>query len=111
MKGGSRAARSHLVVHLVLADSAAPGSVVAVPARAGFVVSKAVGGSVTRHAVVRRLRPLVATRLSSLPAGARVVIRALPAAAAATSEALDRDLDSALTKALSREWSRTGATS
>jgi ribonuclease P protein component len=110
VKGGSRAARPHLVVHLVLVDPAAAGSIAAIPARAGFVVSKAVGGSVTRHAVVRRLRPLVATRLTALPAGTRVVIRALPAAAEATSQSLDRDLDSALAKALSRELSRTGAT-
>ena len=74
--------------------------------RAGFVVSKAVGGSVVRHAVVRRLRPLVAERLSALPPGSRVVLRALPAAAAATSAMLARDLDAALDKALQRARDR-----
>lgn len=106
VKKGSRAARPHLVVHLVLADSAVTSAGATIPPRAGFVVSKAVGGSVTRHAVVRRLRPLVAARLSPLPAGTRVVVRALPAAAAATSQSLDRDLDSAFTKALAKELAK-----
>jgi ribonuclease P protein component len=66
------------------------------PARVGFVVGKAVGGSVVRHRVQRRLRHLMRTRLGSLPAGALVVVRALPAAACASSAVLARDLDAAL---------------
>ena len=65
---------------------------------AGFVVSSAVGGSVVRHAVTRRLRPLVAARLARLPEGSRLVVRALPAAARADSATLAADLDSALSK-------------
>jgi ribonuclease P protein component len=64
--------------------------------RAGFVVSKAVGGSVVRHRVTRRLRHLVAPRLGTLPPGARLVVRALPPAADATSVELAEDLDSGL---------------
>jgi ribonuclease P protein component len=65
-------------------------------ARAGFVVSRAVGGSVDRHRVVRRLRHLVRGRLDQLPAGARLVVRALPPARDADSDTLGRDLDAAL---------------
>jgi ribonuclease P protein component len=70
------------------------------PARVGFVVSRAVGPSVVRNRVLRRLRHLMAARLNHLPDGSCVVVRAFPAAAAATSaglgEALDRALDHAL---------------
>ena len=64
--------------------------------RAGLVVSKAVGGSVVRHRVSRRLRHLLAPRLGDLPPGAMVVIRALPPAAGATSSELADDLDTGL---------------
>ncbi len=70
------------------------------PARAGFVVSKAVGGSVVRHRVVRRLRHVVGARLVDLPVGSVLVVRALPAAASASSERLAADLGSALGQAL-----------
>jgi ribonuclease P protein component len=97
VRRGARAGRKTLVVHLVV-----PGEVVARPARAGFVVSSSVGGSVQRHAVVRRLRPLVARRLGALPAGSRLVVRALPPAARADSAELAADLSGALTTALQR---------
>jgi ribonuclease P protein component len=64
--------------------------------RAGLVVSKAVGGSVVRHRVSRRLRHLLAPRLRELPAGAMLVVRALPPAADATSAELGDDLDSGI---------------
>jgi ribonuclease P protein component len=63
-------------------------------------VSKAVGGSVVRHAVTRRLRHLVAPRLHRLPAGSTLVVRALPPAGAATSAQLEIDLDAALARAV-----------
>lgn len=68
--------------------------------RAGFVVSKAVGNAVTRHRVTRRLRHLVATRLTVLPAGTCVVVRALAPAAGATSIELGAELDASLRAAL-----------
>ena len=71
-------------------------------AKAGFVVSRAVGGSVTRHAVVRRLRALTPPLLDALPAGSRLVVRALPEAATATSAELAADLDAAIAAARSR---------
>ena len=76
-------------------------------------MSKAVGGSVVRHAVVRRLRHLVRPRLATLPAGARLVVRALPDAATASSDRLAADLDTALERALRTAIAaaRTGAES
>ena len=62
----------------------------------GFIVSRAVGGSVVRHRVLRRLRHLMAARLESLPAGSRLVIRAFPTAATASSAALSTALDASL---------------
>jgi ribonuclease P protein component len=68
----------------------------------GFVVSKAVGGSVVRHRVARRLRAQLARRLASLPAGSGTVVRALPEAADVTSEQLGAGLDRALAKLAGR---------
>jgi len=63
-------------------------------------VSKAVGGSVVRHRVARRLRHLVGPRLAELPPDVGLVVRALPPAAAATSAELAVDLDAGLRVAL-----------
>lgn len=93
IRRGRRGGRSRLVVHLHRApEESGP--------RAGFVVSKAVGGSVVRHRVSRKLRHLVATRLDALPGDVRLVVRALPPAADATSAELAEDLDSGLRSAL-----------
>ena len=62
----------------------------------GFVVSRAVGDAVTRNRVKRRLRHLVRERLGSLPPAGLLVVRALPASAAASYPRLGRDLDTAL---------------
>jgi ribonuclease P protein component len=61
-------------------------------ARAGFVVGKAVGNSVVRHRVTRRLRELVRPELHRLPPTADLVVRARPEAATADSARLRRDL-------------------
>jgi ribonuclease P protein component len=68
----------------------------------GFVVSKAVGGSVVRNQVKRRLRHLARERLTSLPGSAVLVVRALPPAASASSAELGTDLDRALARVLQR---------
>lgn len=68
------------------------------PAKVGFVVSRAVGPAVTRNRVRRRLRHLAAARLDLFPAGSRVVVRALPASAAATFAQLDAAFGRALTR-------------
>lgn len=68
------------------------------PARIGLIVGKAVGGSVVRHQVSRRLRAQLSDRLHVLPGGSRLVVRALPGSATASSETISRDLDSAFRK-------------
>ncbi|MEV6925366.1 ribonuclease P protein component [Dactylosporangium sp. NPDC051485] len=75
--------------------------------RAGFVVSKAVGGAVVRNRVKRRLRHLVRERIADLPAGSVLVVRALPEAASVPYEILARDLDLAL-EAVRRPRNRGG---
>lgn len=72
-------------------------------AQIGFVVSKQVGNSVVRHRVVRRLRAIVSARLSTLPKGTDIVVRALPAAADAASADLDADFGLALRRAEGRK--------
>jgi ribonuclease P protein component len=94
VRRGRRVGRPRLVVHL-LVPAAVPDPADA-PPRAGFVVSRAVGGSVVRHRVARRLRHLVRPHLASLPPGSRLVVRALPPAAEASSSVLGDDLDSGL---------------
>ncbi|WP_079127369.1 ribonuclease P protein component [Streptomyces sp. TP-A0874] len=101
VRRGRRAGRPLLVVHL-RSGSASPhgageGSP---PVRAGFVVSKAVGGAVTRNLVKRRLRQLIRERLVLLPPGSLVVVRALPGAGEAGHDQLARDLDAALRRLL-----------
>jgi ribonuclease P protein component len=66
------------------------------PQAVGFIVSRSVGGAVVRNRVRRRLRHLVAARLPELPRDAALVVRALPAAAAASPAQLRADLDRAL---------------
>lgn len=68
----------------------------------GFVVSKAVGNAVVRNRVKRRLRALVRDRMTSLPPGSLVVVRALPASAEADFARLGVDLDACLGRSLSR---------
>jgi ribonuclease P protein component len=68
------------------------------PARVGFVVSRAVGSAVTRNRVKRRLRHLMRERVVGLDEGSVLVVRALPAAAAATYADLGTELDRCLAR-------------
>lgn len=70
--------------------------------RFGLVVSKAVGDSVTRHRVSRRLRHIAAGHVGTLDSDVLVVIRANPASATASREELERDLRTGLASALAR---------
>ncbi|MDT0318172.1 ribonuclease P protein component [Streptomyces millisiae] len=100
VRRGRRAGRPHLVVHLSGGKDPHPAAETPLPPRAGFVVSKAVGNAVARNRVKRRLRHLVRDRLSVLPPGSLVVVRALPGADGATYDQLARDLDAALERLL-----------
>lgn len=70
--------------------------------RVGLVVSKSVGNAVVRNRVKRRLRHVMAPRLAALHdvdgSPRDLVLRALPAAADATSARLDADVALALSK-------------
>ncbi len=101
VRNGRRCGTASVVVHLDVGtgDSTEP-------ARAGLVVARSVGGSVVRNRVKRRLRHLLVGPLDGLPPASRVVVRALPASASATSEQLRRDLRSALDRALERSSRR-----
>lgn len=68
--------------------------------RAGFVVGRAVGNSVVRHRVTRRLRAVVHDQLDRLPPTADLVVRARPEAATASSADLRRDLTAGLDRVL-----------
>ncbi len=125
VRAGRRAGSGRLVVHLAtpstghtpdLVDIAggqgatpdAAGDLSSMPARAsettaaatgvraGFVVPRTVGGAVVRNKVRRRLRHLVRERLTDLPAGSSLVVRALPGAESRDYAQLGADLDTAL---------------
>ncbi|MEU9076750.1 ribonuclease P protein component [Kitasatospora sp. NPDC004745] len=121
VKRGRRAGRPLLVVHLSrdgdpkgqvdrTSDSRPHVAEGTPSARAGFVVSKAVGPAVVRNLVKRRLRHLVRDRLIRLPAGSLIVVRALPQAATASYQDLERDLDAALKRLLKAEPAMTAPT-
>ncbi|UBH24974.1 ribonuclease P protein component [Micrococcus porci] len=98
---GSRAGRSTVVVSVAAdTDPARPGAT-SQPRRprAGFVVSKAVGNSVVRHRVTRRLRALLRAELDSPALRDRALliqVKALPAAVDADHATLRRDVHGAL---------------
>lgn len=107
VRAGRRAGRGSLVVHLHTPAAVPAPSVPTTsepvrdggqpaPARAGFVVPRAVGGAVVRNRVRRRLRHLVRERIADLPAGAVLVVRALPGAGDASYSQLGLSLDAAL---------------
>jgi ribonuclease P protein component len=107
VRRGRRGKSGLVAVHL---DDAPVGSTGELePARVGFVVSRAVGPAVVRNRVLRRLRHLMAARLARLPIGSRVVVRAFPSAATASSAGLADALDRALGQALTRARPLTGA--
>ena len=76
MRRGRRVSSQHLVLHfLTRPECPAP--------RAGFVVGKIVGNSVTRHRVIRQLRHLVRDRLATFAPGTEIVVRGLAGASTA----------------------------
>jgi ribonuclease P protein component len=105
IRAGRRAGRGVVVVHLDAPSSETSPACAGrsdLPARAGFVVPKAVGKAVDRNKVRRRLRELVRERLTGLAPGTAVVVRALPGAADRTYGELATDLDAALNSAQTR---------
>jgi ribonuclease P protein component len=119
VRSGRRVGRPTMVLHYLpdrapgardLIDrSATPhGPVDAVSGpRAGFVVGKAVGNSVVRHRVTRRLRAAVLQELHRLPASADLVVRARPEAATAPFGQLQADLAGGLDRVLTSSRARS----
>jgi ribonuclease P protein component len=93
LRRGRRCSRGAVAVSVLRSADSGPPLV-------GFVVGRAVGGAVVRNLVRRRLRSVVVTRLGELPAGSRVVVRALPDAAGTGFADLSRALTAALAKAV-----------
>ncbi len=93
--GAVRAGGRLIVVHANRADARAD-----LPPRVGFVVSKAVGNAVVRGRTKRRLRAATATRLTGIPHGVDVVVRANPASAQAGWDELDASLGAQLEAAV-----------
>jgi len=71
VRRGRRVGTPHAVVHVIDREPSDP-------SRFGFIVSKAVGGAVTRNLVRRRLRAVCRDILSTVSTGSDVVIRPLP---------------------------------
>lgn len=101
VRSGKRAGRPTMVLHYLPERTSGAATGHGPGARAGFVVGKAVGNSVIRHRVTRRLRAVVNAELHRLPPSADLVVRARPEAADASSELLRRDLVSGLDRLLS----------
>lgn len=98
VRRGRRAGQRTLTAHLLSAIDTGGNA----PPQAGLVISKAVGGSVVRHEVARKLRHLLRERVPALGDGTLLVVRAAPTAATATSAELAADLDRALRRLTGR---------
>lgn len=70
---GVKVSRGRVVAYVSVGESGAP--------LVGLIVGRAVGNSVARHRVSRRLRGAVGPLVAQLPPGCRVVLRALAGAA------------------------------
>lgn len=89
-RNGTRAARSHVVIHLdpAFADEGGP--------HVGFVVSKKVGNAVVRNRVARRLREILRVRFDQFTPGTGIVVRTLPGIDELSFSALEQEIDGAL---------------
>ncbi|PWH05954.1 ribonuclease P protein component [Brachybacterium endophyticum] len=101
---GVRAARSHVVAHLVLRTEGPQ------EARVGFVVSTKVGNSVIRHRVTRRLREITRAHLAEIPESSDLVLRTLPGIQDVPFAELEEQVVGALSSAR-RKLERRGARS
>lgn len=93
VKYGVRAVQPDLVVHALREPEHPDGP------RIGLIVSKAVGTSVDRHRVSRRLRHAARGVVTELAAADRVVIRALPSSRDAAGERLRQEVAAGVRRA------------
>ena len=106
VRSGRRAGRPTMVLHYLPERPAVAGGAVPACPRVGLVVGRAVGNSVVRHRVSRRLRAAAAEELHRIPATADLVLRARPEAAAADFSTLRTDLARGLDRLLGTGASR-----
>ena len=95
VRSGRRVGAAHTMLHVVARE---PGQ----QTRFGFIVTKAVGGAVTRNLVRRRLRAVCRDILPSVPPGVDVVVRALPGSDRASWDTLHSEVAAAIGKAVSK---------
>ena len=107
VRSGRRAGRPTMVLHYLSERPAGTGGASVASAgfatpspRVGLVVGRAVGGSVVRHRVSRRLRAAAAEELHRIPPTADLVLRARPEAADADFGTLRADLAAGLDRLL-----------
>ena len=94
-KSGIRVTSQHFVGYLYISPVTNNAS-----AKCGLIISKAVGGSVKRHRVARKVRHAVAPTISSLPSGSLLVIRAL-------GQDGDSNIESEISELISKLIART----
>jgi ribonuclease P protein component len=86
VRRGTRCGGPRLIVSLLGSDTTRP-------QRFGFIISKQVGTAVVRNTVRRRLKAICADLRHVIPEGTDIVIRALPASAAAEFGDLRGDME------------------
>jgi len=107
VRSGRRAGRPTMVLHYLPERPVDAGGVSSSSAaRVGLVVGRAVGNSVVRHRVSRRLRAAAAQELHRLPSSADLVLRARPESAAADFGTLQADLAAGLDRLLGTRSAR-----
>lgn len=95
VRSGRRVGAANTLLHVVVGNGERE-------PRFGFIVTKAVGGAVTRNLVRRRLRAVCRDILPNVAAGVDVVVRALPGSDRATWGTLHSEIAEALGKAVSK---------
>lgn len=95
VRAGSRVGGAMCITHAVFHSPETP-------ARFGFIVSKAVGGAVTRNFVRRRLKTIADRHLAAGLTGADIVFRALPASAEATFAQLEAEASRSIERLVQR---------
>jgi len=93
-KSGTRVTTDNYVGYLYISPATNHG----LP-KCGLIINKSVGGSVTRHALARKVRHAVSPQLSKLPNGSLLVIRAL---AKNNINAVDVEIERLINKLLER---------
>lgn len=95
MRRGRRVTAEFAVVYLADQEQSNP-------ARFGFVISKAVGGSVIRNRLRRRLRAIGSELVDGGFSGTDIVVRALPGCASLDWTTLHHEISVAIKKGTSR---------